>query len=407
MGLLLGILVFLFPWLSLSFSKYTIGKMKSGRYSLYSRLTDAVMGVSDWQFSGRSHDSIESYEKAEAELAILEERNQGYIQRRNMTAQLLIATIVVVILFWTAQQSSMGEMQPTLIAAFVLVLFPLMEIFIPISDSVSEIPSYQSSFQRLSELPPIDLPDKNHSLSFINNRCELEILRASFGYEKDRLIIDNLTFSMKEGEKVALLGPSGGGKSTLIKLIIGDLLPLTGSVTINGFPAYYMGENTSKVVSVLNQDPYLFNTTVKNNIRLGCSKASDQDVYWAAKQVKLHEFILSLPEGYDTIMDEAGTRFSGGERHRIALARILLQKAPLVILDEPTIGLDPQTEKDLLDTIFEALKDKSVLWISHHLAFIEKADRVTFLDQGKLVLEGKHEDLMKENTRYHSLYQLS
>lgn len=406
MSLLLGILVFLFPWLSLSFSKYRVEKVKNGRHGLYSKLTDAVLGLSDWQFSGRANDFIKSYEEEEAKLASLEEKNSGYIQRRNLTVQLLIATIVVLMLVWSAQESAMGELQPTLIAAFVLVLFPLMEIFIPISDSVSEIPSYQASLKRLNELPSNDSV-MDHQLSLIEIDKQIEIKQASFGYEKERWIINDLSLSIKEGEKIALLGPSGGGKSTIVKLIIGDLSPQKGSVCMNGIETHYLGEHISKVVSVLNQDPYLFSTTVKNNIRLGCPEASDEEIFWAAKQVKLHEFILSLPEGYDTIMDEAGTRFSGGERHRIALARILLQAAPFVILDEPTVGLDPLTEKALVDTIFEVLQNKSVLWITHHLAFIEKADRVLFLENGKLALEGTHEHLIHDNQRYRALYQLS
>lgn len=128
-----------------------------------------------------------------------------------------------------------------------------------------------------------------------------------------------------------------------------------------------------------------------NNIRLGNPDASDEDVYWAARQVKLHDYIQSLPDGYHTSVQETGIRFSGGERQRIALARILPQDAPIVVLDEPTVGLDPKTEKELLSTMFQVLDGKTVLWITHHLAGAEAADRILFLDKGKLAMAGSHQ----------------
>jgi ATP-binding cassette subfamily C protein CydC len=159
-------------------------------------------------------------------------------------------------------------------------------------------------------------------------------------------------------------------------------------------------------MAVLNQKAYLFNTSVMNNIRLGNPNASDEEIFEAAEKVQMHHMIKQLPNGYETNMHETGSRFSGGERQRIALARILLQKTPIVILDEPTVGLDPITERKLLNTIFETLKGKTIIWVTHHLAGAEKMDRILFIDQGKKVMEGSHLQLLTSEERYQRLYQL-
>ena len=143
-----------------------------------------------------------------------------------------------------------------------------------------------------------------------------------------------------------------------------------------------------------------------NNIRLGNPAATDEEVIEAAKKVQMHDYIISLPDGYDTRMHELGSRFSGGERQRIALARILLQDVPIAILDEPTVGLDALTEKQLLKTIFETLQSKTVIWITHHLAGAETMDRMIFLEDGAIKMDGTHAELMKTDEAYRNLYRL-
>jgi ATP-binding cassette subfamily C protein CydC len=412
MAVYAGVWLFLFPFVSLLVTKSKVRKIKHGRHELYGRLTDAVLGLSDWQFSGRQADFIREYEQKEHELALLELKRARFVRWRSSIAQGLVALMVVTMLWWTAGESASGNLGYTFIAAFVLVLFPLTEAFIPLADAVSEIPAYEDSMERLSRLSMTPAKSqqpaayghetvrKEHKLGAV-----LEFHDVSFRYE-NRQTIDRVTFSLKKGEKMALLGPSGSGKSTILKLIEGVLSPVEGAVMLNGTDIDSIGGEISRRVAVLNQHPHLFDTTIRNNIRLGKPSATDEEVYWAAKQVKLHDYIESLPDGYDTPMHETGMRFSGGERQRIALARILLQDAPIVILDEPTVGLDPLTEKDLMSTIFETLEEKSILWITHHLAFIHLTDQVLFLEKGKIVLNGTHEQLLNTSERYNRLYRL-
>lgn len=145
---------------------------------------------------------------------------------------------------------------------------------------------------------------------------------------------------------------------------------------------------------------------MENNIRLGNQQATKEEIEAVVKQVRLDEYINSLPNGLQTQMEETGQRFSGGERQRIALARILLKDTPIVILDEPTIGLDPFIENELVETIMTSLQDKTVIWITHHLTGIERMDQVLFLDKGQIAIQGTHEELMRTNERYQQLYKL-
>ncbi|MNC36280.1 Lipid A export ATP-binding/permease protein MsbA [compost metagenome] len=161
-----------------------------------------------------------------------------------------------------------------------------------------------------------------------------------------------------------------------------------------------------KIISVLNQSPHLFDTTLSNNIMLGRPEASKEDIFKAAERAQIGELISSLPNGLDTPMRETGQRFSGGERQRVALARVLLQDTPVLILDEPTVGLDPRTERELLSTIFHSTQGKTLIWVTHHLVGAELMDEIIFMEHGRILMRGTHAELMENEPRYRNLYKL-
>ncbi|KAA6450027.1 thiol reductant ABC exporter subunit CydC [Bacillus atrophaeus] len=408
MAIYLFVLAVLFPVVSLLVTKAKNTRLKSGRNALYSRLTDAVLGVSDWMFSGRQHSFVESYEKEENAWFEVEQKRQRFTRWRDFAAQCLVAGLILLMLFWTAGQNADGELARTMIAAFVLVIFPLTEAFLPLSDALTEVPGYQDSVRRMNKTAPqtetARIAPAAGKLDL--NDVTLRFDHVAFSYDDSSQVLNQFSFTLRQGEKMALLGRSGSGKSTSLALIEGALIPASGKVTLNGMETASLDDQIAEAVAVLNQKPHLFDTSILNNIRLGNGQASDEDVRRAARQVQLHDYIESLPDGYDTSVQETGIRFSGGERQRIALARILLQDTPIIILDEPTVGLDPITERDLLDTIFDVLKGKTILWITHHLAGVEAADKVVFLENGKAEMEGTHEELLAGNERYRRLYHL-
>jgi len=410
MGLISLVLICILPFISLLVEKARAQRIKNVKGNLYENLTDAVMGISDWLFSGRQSHFIKRFGEIEGSLRGLQNNEKRFRRWRDLVAQCIVGILVLLMLFWAGNESITGEIPKTLIAAFVLILFPLTEAFIPLSNSLGSIPLYNDSISRLEgieEENPSERTTTIHShVEGITNCTKIEFENVSFQYKYGENILNNVSFILESSKITALLGPSGSGKSTILKLIEGVESPNEGSVKLNDIESVAFGEKISKVVSVLNQNPYLFDTSVMNNIRLGRPEASDEDVIMVTKMVELHDYIESLPEGYNTQMQETGMRFSGGERQRIALARVLLQNTSIVILDEPTVGLDSITERKLLNTIFKVLDGKTVLWITHHLIGAEMADKILFLDQGNILMNGSHKELYENENRYRKLFEL-
>ncbi|MEH7450934.1 thiol reductant ABC exporter subunit CydC [Gottfriedia acidiceleris] len=401
------VLVGVLPYFSLLVEKARTYEIKKEKSHLYENLTDAVMGISDWLFSGKQNIFIKNYREMDESVRNIQNKEKRFRRRRDLIAQCIVAILVLMMLYWAGNESLAGEIPRTFIAAFVLVLFPLTEAFIPLSSSLGSVPVYSDSINRLEGIKEVNRYQESLTIDGdIEDYRKIEFENVSFHYSKNETILNNVSFTIEENKKTALLGPSGSGKSTILKLIEGVENPIEGSVKINEIESIALGDQISKVVSVLNQKPYLFDTTVINNIRLGNPAASDEEVIEVTKMVELHDYIASLPEGYNTPMQETGVRFSGGERQRIALARILLQNTPIVILDEPTVGLDSITERKLLKTIFKVLEGKTVLWITHHLIGAEMADHILFLDKGKIAMKGTHEELFKNEDRYRNLFEL-
>jgi ATP-binding cassette, subfamily C, bacterial CydC len=407
---LMGVILFIAPLFSFLYTKAKNERLKQGRHQLYNQVTDAVFGISDWIFSGNTSSFIREMMKKEEQQYLVETRKQNFVNWRDVVNQMVLGTIVIVTIAWANRLAIDGEMPPTLIAAFGLVILSLVESFFQISDSVSDTSTYYDSLKRLDRIAMKESPKTFEAQVFSETlstaQVLIEINKLSFGYFPNNLLLKDLNIKVEQGEKLAIIGRSGSGKSTLLNLIQGSLAPTSGDIKINGMNARELGEEIPKYISVLNQRAYLFNTSVFNNIRLGNPKASDEEIFRVAKMVQLHEMITDLPDGFETNMQETGQRFSGGERQRIALARILLQNTPIVILDEPTVGLDPLTEVKLLKSIFKTLENKTIIWVTHHLTGVEHMDRIIFLDQGRIAMEGSHKQLIKSEDRYQQLYHL-
>ncbi|MEH6944344.1 thiol reductant ABC exporter subunit CydC [Bacillus sp. JJ722] len=412
MLLILFVLIVLFPLVSLLVTRARQEQMKESRNNLYRTLADAVMGISDWRISGRHEDFLKSYEEQEKHQDELEDQTARFSRSRNLLLQFVFTILLVSMICFASYSVETGVFSHIWIAAFVLVAFPILEAIAPLPDAISSLPSYENSLSRLNQINDANDGEENSNKenvqAILSSRSVTVAMKSvTFSYnEETKAILENVSIQLKQGERVALLGRSGAGKSTIAKLLLGSLTTTNGQININDIPVSEVKEDISQLISVLQQKPHLFDSTVMNNIRLGNPNATDGEVIEAAKQVNMHDYISSLPEGYHTRMRELGGRFSGGERQRIALARILLQKTPIVILDEPTVGLDAITERNLLNTIFKTLQGKTVLWITHHLVGVEEVNRIIFLENGHIQMEGTHEDLLKDNIRYANLYRL-
>ena len=402
MFILLGGLVILCPLWSVIINGAKQEREKSLKNNLYTDLTDNILGVSDWIFSQRGQDYVKSHENDEEKFADINNQIKGFNFKRDFVVQLIIGVITVSLMIWTGIVFSHSQSEANWIAAFVLSVFPLVDAFTPMSAAAQESNIYVDSIDRLNSLKE---DTKNyHKPDKLFAPYELDISHLLFKYPQDnRIILNDLSLKIESGEKLAILGRSGSGKSTLANLIRGDLKPAKGKITLNGIDTYKFGDDISNYIGVINQSPYLFNTTILNNLRIGRQNATEAEVWDVLDRVGLKAMVQELPQGLNTMVDEVGMRFSGGERHRMALARILLKNTPIILLDEPTVGLDPITEQSLLNTFNKQLKGKTVIWITHHLQGTDMMDKIIFIEDGKLDMVGTPTELAKNNDRYKRL----
>lgn len=410
MLLLIGIILIVLPLTSVLVNNARVYRQKAKKHVLYNQLTDAVLGVGDWQYSGRYQEFLTGYNEAEGDVRKEDKVMKQYSRRESLLKQVIFGLIVIVLFVWAGNYfGETGEIKYlNWIAAFILAFFPLIDAFAPVSDSLKELPLYEDTVRRLSELPSIEEEEKATSEELILcDGMRIQFKNVDFRYSnQQKYLLKEFELDISEGKVTAILGKSGVGKTTLSKLLRGDLVPEKGQVLINGCLTSELKEQQSTIIGVLNQSPHIFNTSIRNNIRLGNLEATEEEIELAAKQAGLVPVYEKLPLGLDTLVEESGKRFSGGEQQRIALARILLQDAPIIIIDEPTIGLDPITEKQLLETVFYVLKGKTVLWITHHLVGTHYADQIVFLEEGKISMSGTQKELLENNSKFNELYQL-
>ena len=403
MLLVLGVAVFLLPLVSVLANAARQARHKQMKNELYAELADNVLGVSDWVFAGRGDEYLTHHKEREQRMRVIQERMERFGRRRDLVLQALFGLCAVLLLVWAGGRfGPEGGDAANWIAAFVLGFFPLIDAFAPLSSAAVEAGAYSDSIARLKDLPA---PAKD--VAPVREPCapfDVRVEHAAYRYPStDRDVLSDVSLAVPQGQRIAVLGRSGAGKSTLASLVRGDVRPSAGSVTLGGVPTVQLGDAAAKWIGVIQQRTYLFNMTLGDNLRIGREDASDGEVWDALDKVGLRPMVERLPRGLDTMVDEAGLRFSGGERHRVALARVLLQDAPVVILDEPTVGLDPLTERALLETLFEALAGKTVIMITHHLAGVDAMDRVVFVEDGRIVLDGAPDELARTSERYRRL----
>ena len=275
-----------------------------------------------------------------------------------------------------------------------------LEVF---SENMRQVKFTVENLEEFLEMPALPEPQKRAEIK----RTDISLKNVRFSYtgdEKDD-VLHGVNLNLPEGSFTALVGPSGGGKSTVAKLIARFWDVTSGEITIGGVNVKDMPlEQLSEYVSFVTQDNFLFRCSLLENIRLGNSKATDEEVKAAAKAAQCEEFINKLPLGYDTPAGEAGKRLSGGEKQRIAIARMMLKNAPIVILDEATAFTDPENEDKIQQSIAALTKGKTLLVIAHRLSTIKSADNIVVLKNGEIIAEGKQDELLEKCPLYKDMW---
>lgn len=292
--------------------------------------------------------------------------------------------------------------------AYIMLFSQLLPPAKSFSNAWSSVQKGMASLERVDELLDADevILDPENPAEFKGFNHSVEFRDVSFTYGNDN-VLHNINLTIPKGKTIALVGASGAGKTTMVDLLPRFFDVTEGEILIDNVPIKnYNVLELRSLFGIVNQEPILFNDTFFNNISFGKPNATREEVENAARIANAHDFIMETPESYDTSMGERGSKLSGGQRQRISIARAVLKNPPILILDEATSSLDSENERMVQDALDRLLSDRTSIVIAHRLSTIVKADNIVVLDQGRIVEQGKHEELLSLNGQYKHLYDL-
>ncbi|MBQ9043170.1 MAG: thiol reductant ABC exporter subunit CydC [Eggerthellaceae bacterium] len=380
-------------------------KAKAIRSDEYSLLADDVIGAKDWALAGRSEDVRNRHDSAgrkvlDADRAV---RRAARIATLCSNAVLGIGLVLVVVAAaWSLQAN--GE-SANYIAAFALGFFPLIESIAVLPGVLSDFTTHAESIANLDEIMACETACHSENTLQTPRGGSIVLANVSYRYPQGPAdALESLSLVIPDGQKVAVLGPSGAGKSTLAGVLRGDLAPKCGSVKISQADSADP-PGLSQAICYIPQSAYVFDMTLRENLALANPDAADAELVDALTKVGLESKFNELENGLDTGMGETGIGLSGGEAHRLSLARALLSKRPIIVLDEPFTGLDPQTERDVLTTLLGVFDGKTLIVITHHLEGIMEFDRVIFMERGCVKLDGSPRDLAHDEPWFERLLE--
>ncbi len=336
-------------------------------------------------------------------------KSQSTMSTLNFGQGAIIAVGVTVVMFYAAngvveQQLSLGDL--------VLINTMMLQLFLPLN-FLGII--YRSLKYALADMDmvlkllkkPLEITDADHAAELAIEQATVEFDQVSFAYNENRQIIRDISFKVPAGKKFAIVGPSGAGKSTMARLLFRFYDTTSGKIKISGQSIRDVTQHSlRKQIGIVPQDTVLFNDSIFYNIQYAYPEATREQVYEAAKMADIHEFIVNLPEGYDTVVGERGLKLSGGEKQRVSIARVLLKNPPILVFDEATSSLDSKSEKNILSALNKIAQNKTTLVIAHRLSTIVDADEILVLEHGEIKEQGSHDQLLEHNGIYASLWAI-
>lgn len=322
---------------------------------------------------------------------------------------LVIALGTSAIIYMGAVDVNGGSMTVGDLVVFLLYLSSMYTPMRKLSKLTNGITKAAAAAERIIEI--LDMRstvfDASDAQSLGKAHGDVKFDHVNFNYDPERPVLQDICFEARHGEKIAIVGSTGAGKSTIMSLLLRFYDPTAGSISIDGLDLRAISlASLRSQVSIVLQEAVIFRASIWENIAYGRAEAVMSEVVAAAKAAQAHEFISRLPYGYFTIVGERGATLSGGERQRIAIARAILRDSPIVVLDEPTTGLDAESEAMVLRAIEELAKNRTTFMITHRLSIVRQADLILVIERGRIVESGTHEDLLRSSGRYSTLYQM-
>lgn len=383
-------------------------EMVTTRAELQTMLVDSVQGIADLVAFGQE-------ERQAQQIAVLNKRTKvlqmmtAYVSGlEGSITNLLMNGTAWVLLFSAIPLVYEHRLNGILLAVLVLAALSAFEAVIPLPNAFQQLSGNLESARRLFEI--VDAQPAIANLVTPSPEPQdqsIQVEHLTFRYNADEPdVLQDVTFTLPPNQCLAIVGPSGSGKSTLAQLLLRFWDYQQGEIKLGGYPLKaYQQDDLYTHLSVVEQDTHLFNTSIRENLMLARSDASEEEMIAAAKQAQLHDFVQTLPRGYDTHVGEQGLRLSGGERQRVAIARAFLKDTPILILDEPTVNLDAITERAVMDAINALRNGRTTFLVTHRLVAMETVNEILVLREGRIAERGTHIDLLQKEGLYWKMWQ--